>query len=87
MTPNSELESLLELIGEVCHENYVGCSLSTRPEKKWEYKEWDYSYSAEVINMLRDPRIAKAVQAYAQSKSKADDGYCRRCRRSRSDEV
>lgn len=50
------VEEILEQIGEVAHEKYLGCSQTLHTESGFEY-----SYSDEVVNILQDPRVTEAI--------------------------
>lgn len=50
-TPNtpqsSELDALIQELGDICHTRYLGCHR--------EANIWHYSYADEVVNMLDTP--------------------------------
>lgn len=61
-TPVPE-DELLDKIGDICHERYLGTS-----KREDRYDEWQYSYETEVIFLLQDPRIKQAIAEYTEGK-------------------
>ena len=51
----SRIKELIEVMGDICHESYTGCTATPEPH------DWDYSYKNEVINLLADPRITERL--------------------------
>lgn len=56
-----DLESLIQVLGDICHQKYMGCTKS-RNTGVTDY-DWDYSYTDEVVNMLAHPEAKAAIEA------------------------
>jgi hypothetical protein len=51
--------SVIQEIGDVCHESYTGCQKTDRL-----VKEYDYCYTDEIINLLDNPRVKAAISRH-----------------------
>lgn len=66
-----DLDSLIEALGDICHESYTGC-------QKTESDEWEYCYKDEAINLLSKPEAKAAIaqhiaEAYEKGYREGDD--------------
>ena len=55
----SKLDTILDDIGDICHERYTGCTHTNRLKD-----EWDYSYTNEVVHLLQDPRVKMLIKDF-----------------------
>jgi hypothetical protein len=76
MTDNTEQQavggeeafsSVIQEIGDVCHESYTGCQKTDRL-----IKEYDYCYTDEIINLLDNPRVKAAISRHYIAKEAVD---------------
>jgi hypothetical protein len=59
------LAELLDKMGDICHEHYLGTG------KKTAHDDWEYCYDTEVVFMLQDERIKQALAAHIRRAERA----------------
>lgn len=57
------IDELIQKLGDICHESYLGCD-----QNKEAPDGYEYSYSNEVINLLDTPEVRQALLQWHNSK-------------------